>query len=96
MSFLLRSAFCITAIVLSLPDRAQLPDGVLDRSGMEAARDLCRADLQRCASVVKDGIATLLASDLRTAAVRVRPSADTLRPDDLRHAWVGPAASPGR
>lgn len=88
MFFLLRSALCITAVVLVLPDRT-LPSGhALVRSGVEATRDLCRADPRRCASVLKDGIATVFA---RGAAA----STDALRPDDFGHGWVGPGRSTG-
>lgn len=60
MSFLLRSALCITAVVLALPGGPPPSRDALVRSGLATARAVCRADAARCSTVLESGAAALL------------------------------------
>ncbi len=96
MFFLLRSAACITAVVLALPGVTPSRDAVL-RSGTAAIRDLCEADGPRCAAVLQGGVATVVAAQGPSPVSRIRLSSDTLRQDDVRYGWAGASdARPSR
>ena len=89
MFFLLRSAVCITLVVLALPDRTSSHDASA-RSALATVRDLCRADPHRCLGLVSDHVAALLPDPAPPQVPRSLPSMDTLQPDDLRHPWARP------
>lgn len=90
MFFLLRSAFCITLVVVALPDGTPSRDASV-RSALATVRDLCHADPHRCLSLVGDRVAALLPDPVPPQTPKSHPSRDTLRPDDLRHPWAGSA-----
>ena len=94
MFFLLRSAFCITAVVMSLPDRARPSSAEIGHQAVAAVRAFCRSDPRSCLSFIGDAGAASAAqpAPARVPLLKAKLSTDTLLPADFRPAWSGPAS----
>ena len=94
MLFLVRSAFCITAIVLALPEAAHVsaPADDAGRIAVAALRAICQAESDRCLALAKGATGLVVdAASIKPAAITHRTSRETLAPAaTLHHASAGP------